>query len=150
MTDLETDLVLQAAKLDDAHNVIRKDAAASFVDLFDHLIISGIGIDPNVYSSVVEKLLQHALSDDIFEVREFLFSALVDAACAQNAIDFDWSALAHVVHSIDVRLLDIAIAILSFTHDKSFEPLIYSFCKHDSTHIRQVANDALIELLGRK
>jgi hypothetical protein len=130
----------------DAQN--REHLAARLGDCFEHLLISQQNIDPDVYRISTQKLLETALREDIFFVKETLFSVLFDAALLRVAGLIDWSPVARALPNLDPRLLEYALPIVAFTHDRQYENIIREYCKNADADVRQVAEQSLIELFG--
>ncbi|WP_232056283.1 hypothetical protein [Tuwongella immobilis] len=148
MTSIESLLMEHCRKHDDSNEEARETAAAQLGDCSEYLMIRQKAVEGTVFCAVVETMQKRAIVEQNVEIQVTILSAMVDAASLSPCRNIDWSSLAQSLPSLDQRLIEYALQILAFTHDLQYEAVLQHYRNSSDPLLRQIANDALVELHG--
>jgi hypothetical protein len=128
----------------------RDDAASDLGYVLEHIASNHYAVEPSDLNECVQALLAGALAEQDPDVKETLFSSLVDAAMTSAGPSTNWDSIASILPNLSEQLLEYAIIILGFSHNPAYKGLIATYLQHSSSDIRRVAKEALVEFKGEK
>ncbi|PSK03721.1 hypothetical protein C7R92_28435 [Brevibacillus porteri] len=103
--------------------------------------------NPNDVITFTEYVLDLAIAEENFVVKESLFHLLMNAVTFQGIVrNVEWEPFINVLPTLDDAILDYALAIIGCSKNRKFIKVIEPYLHSPTEYIRQTAAEALEEI----